>query len=87
LATANHAKPQSSSVVGKRSVSGRAHMAVLCQRRASDWADAIRDGLDPDIASFVREQARAWRLLANTYAGFARRTKTSRDSKALSIFQ
>ena len=48
---------------------GRAHMAALCRRRASDWADAIRDGLDPDIARFIRDQATAWRLLANTYAG------------------
>ena len=30
---------------------GALHMAALCQRRASDWADAIRDGLDPDIAA------------------------------------
>jgi hypothetical protein len=44
-------------------------MAALCRRRASDWADAIRDGLDPDIARFIRDQATAWRLLANTYAG------------------
>jgi hypothetical protein len=87
VATANHAEPQSFSVVGKRSVSGRVRMAALCQRPASDWADAIRDDLDPDIARFVREQARAWRLLANSYAGFAKPTKTSQDSEALSIFQ
>jgi hypothetical protein len=46
----------------------RARMAVLCQRRASDWAEAIRDGLDPDIVRFVRDQAAAWQLLANSYA-------------------
>jgi hypothetical protein len=55
--------------VGKRSVSGRFGMAALCHRRASNWADAIRDGLDPDIDLFVRGQAAAWRLLADSYAG------------------
>ena len=69
LATANCAEPQSPKIAAKRSVPGRAHMAALCRRRASDWADAIRDGLDPDIARFIRDQATAWRLLANTYAG------------------
>ncbi len=43
-------------------------LAALCRRRASRWADAIRDGLDPDIARFVRDQAAAWRLLAISYA-------------------
>jgi hypothetical protein len=69
LAAANRVEPQSPKVGAKRSVSGRARMADLCQRRASDWADAIRDGLDPDIARFVRDQATAWRFLANSYAG------------------
>ena len=69
LAAANNAEPQSPKIVAKRSVAGRAHMATLCRRRASDWADAIRDGLDPDIARFIRDQAAAWRLLANNYAG------------------
>jgi hypothetical protein len=69
LVTANRAEPQSLKIAAKRSVPGRAHMAALCRRRASDWADAIRDGLDPDIARFIRDQATAWRLLANTYAG------------------
>jgi hypothetical protein len=69
LMGANYAEPQSSKVVAKRSVSRLARMAARCQRRASDWADAIRDGLDPDIARFVRDQAAAWRLLANSYDG------------------
>ena len=69
LAAASHAELRSSKIVAKRSVSGRAPMAALCQRRTSDWADAVRDGLDPDIAHFVRDQAAAWRLLANSYAG------------------
>jgi hypothetical protein len=47
-------------------------MAALCLRRASQWAAAIREGLDPDIACFVRGQAAAWRLLATTYARSAR---------------
>jgi hypothetical protein len=67
LATANCAEPQSPKIVAKRSVPKRAHMAALCQRRASDWEDAIRDGLDPDIARFIRDQVAAWRLLANNY--------------------
>lgn len=69
LAAANRAELRSPEIVAKRSVSGRARMAALCQRRTSDWADAIRDGLDPDIAHFVRDQAAAWRLLANSNAG------------------
>jgi hypothetical protein len=28
-------------------------LAALCNRRASKWADAIREGLDPDIARFI----------------------------------
>jgi hypothetical protein len=43
-------------------------MAAACQRRAAQWADAIREGLDPDIAHFIRGQAAAWRLLADSYA-------------------
>lgn len=78
FAIANHAKP-SSELVAKRFSSGRTvriakeqEMAALCQRRASRWADAIRDGLDPDIARFVRDQAAAWQLLATSYACSAR---------------
>jgi hypothetical protein len=41
-------------------------LAALCNRRASKWADAIREGLDPDIARFIRDQAAAWQLLANS---------------------
>jgi hypothetical protein len=74
----NDAKP-SSKVVAKRSSPGRVtriakeqEMAALCQRRASLWADAIRNGLDPDIARFIRDQATAWWLLANSYALSAR---------------
>jgi hypothetical protein len=46
-------------------------LAALCHRRASLWADAIREGLDPDIARFVRDQAAAWRLVATSYTRFA----------------
>jgi hypothetical protein len=69
LATANFADPRSPKIVAKHTMPGRLQMAALCRRRASDWADAIRDGLDPDIARYIRDQAAAWRLLANTYAG------------------
>ena len=69
MAAANHAELRSPKIVAKGSVSGRARMAALWQRRAADWADALRDGLDPDIARFVCDQAAAWRLLANSYAG------------------
>jgi hypothetical protein len=78
LAIVNHAEP-SSELVAKPSSSGRTariakeqEMAALCQRRASLWADAIREGLDPDIARFVRDQAAAWQLLATSYARSAR---------------
>jgi hypothetical protein len=47
-------------------------LAALCQRRASQWAGALREGLDPDIARFVRDQAAAWRLLATSCARSAR---------------
>jgi hypothetical protein len=70
LAAANRAK-LSSEFIAKR-VSSRIaqeeEMAALCRRRASRWAEAIREGLDPDIASFVRSQAAAWELLATCYA-------------------
>jgi hypothetical protein len=78
FAIANHAKP-SSGLVANRFSSRRAariakeqEMAALCRRRASLWGDAIREGLDPDIARFVRDQAAAWRLLATSYARSAR---------------
>jgi hypothetical protein len=74
FATANHANP-SSELVAKRVSSRRAvriakeqELAALCHRRASLWADAIREGFDPDIARFVRDQAAAWHLLATNYA-------------------
>ena len=78
FAIANHAKP-SSGLVANRFSSRRAariakeqEMAALCRRRASLWGDAIREGLDPDIARFVRDQAAAWQLLATSYARSAR---------------
>ena len=74
FAIANHAEP-SSGVVANRFSSRRAariakehELAALCHRRACLWADAIREGLDPDIARFVRSQAAAWQLLATSYA-------------------
>jgi hypothetical protein len=77
FAIANHAEP-SSEVVANRFSSRRAariakdqELAALCHRRASLWADAIREGLDPDIARFVRDQAAAWRLVATSYTRFA----------------
>ena len=78
FAIANHAKP-SSGLVANRFSSRRAariakeqEMAALCRRRASLWGDAIREGLDPDIARFFRDQAAAWQLLATSYARSAR---------------
>jgi hypothetical protein len=75
VAIANQAEPSSGLVGAKRFSPRRAariakerEMAALCQRRAFLWADAIREGLDPDIARFVRDQAAAWRLLASNYA-------------------
>jgi hypothetical protein len=49
-------------------------MLVLCLRRASAWADAVREGLDPDIARFMRDQAVAWQFLATSFASSARHT-------------
>lgn len=75
LAAVNHAKPQSPELVAKRFASRRAarianeqQLAALCYRRASRWADAICEGLDPDIARFVCDQVAAWQLLASSYA-------------------
>jgi hypothetical protein len=48
-------------------IANEQRMAALCHRRASKWADAIREGLDPDIARFIRDQAAAWQLLATSY--------------------
>jgi hypothetical protein len=50
-------------------IANEQRLAALCQRRASKWADAIREGLDPDIARFIRDQAAAWQLLADSYSG------------------
>ena len=72
-APSNRAKPQSPQLVAKRFASGRAarvaneqRLAAFCHRRAYKWADAIREGLDPDIARFIRDQAAAWQLLATS---------------------
>jgi hypothetical protein len=80
-ALSNPAQPRSSQGVAKRFASRRAvgianeqRMVALCLRRASEWADAIRKGLDPDIACFMRDQAVAWQFLANSYASSARHT-------------
>jgi hypothetical protein len=61
-------------------VANEQRMATLCHRRASKWADAIREGLDPDIARFIRDQAAAWQLLATSYARFAGETPDARMS-------
>jgi hypothetical protein len=73
-AAGNRAKPRSTELLAKRAarIAEEQEMAALCQRRASQWAAAIREGLDPDIACFVRSQAAAWRLLASSYARSAR---------------
>jgi hypothetical protein len=78
-ASAKPAKP-SPELIAKGGSSRRAsgvateeELAVLCQRRASLWANAIREGLDPDIAQFVRSQAAAWQLLATCHPVRGRR--------------
>ena len=35
-------------------IANKQRLAALWHRRASKWADAIREGLDPDIARFIR---------------------------------
>jgi hypothetical protein len=44
-------------------------LALACYRRASRWVDAVREGLDTDIARFIRDLAMAWQLIANELAG------------------
>jgi len=68
LAAANSAKPQSIAKRVSSLIAQEEEMAALCRGRASRWAEAIREGLDPDIASFVRSQAAAWEFLATCYA-------------------
>jgi hypothetical protein len=75
------AKPQSSQRVAKRFASGRAievaneqRIVALCYHRASKWADALREGLDRDIACFIRDQVVAWQFLATSNASSARHT-------------
>ena len=79
LAAEKGTKPQSPELITKRFASRRAvrianeqQLAARCYRRASDWADAIREGLDPDITRFARDQAAAWQLLSASYARSAR---------------
>jgi hypothetical protein len=50
-------------------IANEQRLATLCRRRASKWADAIREGLDPDIARFMQDQVAAWQLLADSYSG------------------
>jgi hypothetical protein len=68
--TANHAERVAKGVSSRRAarIAKEQELAALCHRRASLWADAIRNGFDPDIARFVRDQAAAWHLLATNYA-------------------
>jgi hypothetical protein len=80
-ARSKFAKPRSSERVAKLFASGRTadvaneqRMVDFCYRRASKWADALREGLDPDIACFMRDQAAAWQFLAGSYASSARDT-------------
>jgi hypothetical protein len=70
FAGANPAKPFSPRRAAR--IAKEQEFAALCHRRAFLWADAIREGLDPDIAHFVRGQAAAWQLLATSYASSAR---------------
>jgi hypothetical protein len=72
----HNVKPRPDHVRAKCSASRRvdagareSQLAVACYRRASRWADAVREGLDPDIARFIRDQAAAWQLIANELAG------------------
>jgi hypothetical protein len=86
FAIANHAEP-SFGLVTKRSrraacIAKEQELAALCRRRASLWGDAIREGLDPDIARFVRDQAAAWQLLATSYARSAREALAGRADAA-----
>ena len=59
-------------------IANKQRLAALWHRRASKWADAIREGLDPDIARFIRDQAAAWQLLATSYGRFAGHEEKSR---------
>jgi hypothetical protein len=75
LAAANRGELQPPEPVAKRFASRRAawianeqQLAARCYRRASHWLGAIREGLDPDIARFARDQVAAWQLLSASYA-------------------
>ncbi len=76
LTTMIHESPVAIRLSSRRAAR-RAHnqrMAALCHRRASKWAEAIREGLDPDIARFIQDQAAAWQLVAASYARSAEQT-------------
>lgn len=75
LAAADRGKPQPHELFPKLFTSRRTariandqELAARCYRRGSHWADVIREGLDPDIARFVHDQAVAWQLLSGSYA-------------------
>jgi hypothetical protein len=79
LAAEKGAKPQSPELIAKRFATRRAARiandqlsAARCYHRACHWADAIREGLDADIARFARDQVAAWQFLSASYARSAR---------------
>jgi hypothetical protein len=49
-------------------IANEQRMAALCLLRASKWAAAVRQGLDPDIARFIRDQVVAWQSMAASFA-------------------
>jgi hypothetical protein len=59
-------------------------MVALCNRRSSQWAGAIRESLDPDVARFIQAQAVAWQLLATSYARSAWQTPDAESALKLS---
>ena len=79
MAAEKGTKPQSPELIAKRFATRRAARiandqlsAARCYHRACHWADAIREGLDPDIARFAHDQVVAWQLLSASYARSAR---------------
>jgi hypothetical protein len=68
-----HESPIATGLLSRRAarIADEQRRADLCHRRASKWAEAIREGLDSDIARFMRDQAAAWQLLAASYASSA----------------
>jgi hypothetical protein len=65
-----HESPIAIGLSSRRAVrtASEQRLAYLCYHRAYKWAEAIREGLDPDIARFIRDQVAAWQLLATSYA-------------------